>query len=131
MTNCIFFIFILSFFLNFSFGTINFSGIDRTFQLMYKGVLENSFVAFDEYGTPCDPYFDKELLQDNVEQYLGVNLPRYTTNYITAYYYFNEDDYSYCTSNICRGVRISLKAEINYLYHYEKARNFYIGHKNV
>lgn len=131
MTNCIFFVVILSLFLNFSFGAVNYSGVDRTFQLMFKGVLENSFKAIDNDGNPCDPYFDKTLLEENAEKYFSLNLPKYVTNYVTAYYYFNPNDYSYCTSSYCKGVRISLKADINFLFHYEKGRNFYIYSNNV
>lgn len=129
MANSIFFVIVLSLFLTYSFGSISFFGVNRSFSLMYKGVLENSCSYVDEGGNSCAPYFDKEKLIDNVERYFELNLPRYVSTYSTSYFFFNVEDGSYCTSKVCRGVKISLKSEINYMFHYEKAKEYRI-HSN-
>lgn len=130
MANLIFFSIILSLFVNFTVGSVSLSGIDRTFQLMYKGVVESSVLSIDEEGNPCAPYFSKKLFEINAEQYFAMNLPRYVEHYVTSYYYFNLNDKSFCTS-YCQGVKVSLKADISSLYKYDKAKEFYIVKKNV
>lgn len=126
MLNCMFFALILVLFTNFSFGAISFSGIDRSFQLMYKGVIEASVLRVDEHGKPCRPYISKKLLEENAEYYFANNISRYVTHYKTSYFYFNLEDESYCSSSYCYGVKISLAAEINNLFSYNKARNYYV-----
>ncbi len=127
MTNLIFFTIIASIMLNFSFGVMNYSGINRTFELAVKGPLEMSCLTLDNSATEVAPYFYRDFLEENVELYFAMNLPRYTKEYTTAYYYFNdEEDRSYCTSKYCRGVKISLKAKINTFFEYENAKEFYV-----
>ena len=126
MTNCIFFVFIASLILNFSIGSMRYFGVSRTFDLTYKGVLEVSTNDLDENGTPVAPYFIKEKLEKNAESYYQMTIPNYTKNYTTAYYYFNPEDMTYCTSLYCRGVRISLKAKINILFEFCRAKEYMV-----
>lgn len=126
MTNLIFFLLILSLFANFSLGSIRYFGLNRSFVLMYKGVLEASCLKVDENGEPCVPYFSKNLLENNVETYLNNNIKRYVDSYTVAFLYFNKDDSTICTSKYCRAVKISIRADINALFHYEKAKNYYV-----
>lgn len=127
MTNLIFFTVIASIMLNFSFGVMNYSGINRTFELAVKGPLEASCLTLDNSANEVMPYFYREFLEQNVELYFAENLPRYTRDYTTAYYYFNDaDDHSYCTSKYCRGVKISLRAKINSFFEYKNAKEFYV-----
>ena len=127
MINSIFYIIIFSLFANFAFGSINYFGVNRTFMLMYKGVIESSLNMVDEYGLPTLPYFNREALKENVTFYLETNLPRYVTSYTVNFYFFNEEDKSYSTDKYVTAVKISLKAKINFLYNYEKAREFYVN----
>ncbi len=130
MTNIIFFALLASLMLNFSFGAMNYSGINRTFELAVKGPLEMSCLSLDMDANEVTPYFYKDFLEENMEFYFAENLPRYTNDYTTAYYYFNDgDDRSYCSSKYCRGVRVSLKAKINGLFEYKNAKDFYIKKK--
>ncbi len=125
MTNCIFFVFVLSICLNFSLASMKYSGVNRTFELLYHCVFEMSTNDLDEEANPIKPFFVKDKLIKNVEAYLDNNITRYTNEYVTAYYFYNPDDGSYCTS-YCRGVRISLKAQLDIFYKFEKARNYYV-----
>ena len=127
MENIIFFSLIFSLFINFTWGAINFSGVNRTFLSMYKGVLESSVAYIDSRGNLVEPYFEKEILHDYVESYLEENLTRYVTHYEASIYYFNKEDETLCTSEYCTSVKISLECEINYFFHYAKARNFYVN----
>ena len=112
-------------------GAINFSGVNRTFLSMYKGVLESSVAYLDKDGKAISPYFLKETLRDYVEAYLDENLTRYVTHYEATIYYFNKEDETLCTSEYCQNVKITLKCDINYFFKYEKARNFYILDNNL
>ncbi len=127
MTNCVFFLVLATLMLNFSFGAMNYSGINRTFELAVKGPLESSCLILDMDANQVVPYFYKTKLEENMEYYFAMNLPRYTSDYTTAYYYFNDgEDRSYCSSKYCRGVRISLKAKVNSFFEFKKAKDFYV-----
>ena len=131
MVSLIFYVLIFSLFLNFSAGAMAFSGVNRTFLSMYKGVLESSVSQVDLDGNLSPvPYFNKEKLEYYVTLYFDENLDRYVTHYTFSIYYFNEEDDTICTSKYCTAVKISLECTINYLFHYLKARNFYVGVKS-
>lgn len=127
MENILFFSLLFAMFINFSVGAINYSGVNRTFILMYRGMFEASIAYVDEDGEPTDAYFVKDSLETYVASYLQENLPRYVTHYKAAIYYFDRDDQIICTSSYCQAVKISLDCEINYFFHYTKAKNFYIN----
>ena len=127
MENLIFFSLIFSLFINFAMGAIDFSGVNRTFILMYRGLIGCSVSMVNKDGEPVEPYFDKEILEAYVTSYLEENLTRYVTHYQAAIYYFDKVDQIVCTGEFCQAVRISLDCEINHLFHYTKAKNYYIN----
>ena len=127
MTNTIFYILMFSIFASFSIGSINYFGINRTFMLMYKGVIEASLKTVDKNGLPVPPYFDRDALKENIEVYLDNNLHKYCDEYMVNYYYFDPIDKSYSTDEYVRAVKISLKAYVNGMFQYEKAREFYVN----
>ena len=131
MLNAYAFVFITTLIMTFSLGSINYFGIHRSFQLLYRGVIESSIDFFIRDDYEHIYYFDQEKLESNVTQYLERNITRYTHKYDVSFYYFNAEDESYCTS-YCQSVKISLRADLNILFHYEKARSFTIlrGYKN-
>ena len=131
MLNSFAFVFITALIMTFSLGSINYFGIHRCFMLLYRGVLESSMDYFisEEYENIY--YFNPEKLEENVTYYFEMNIPRYAKKYDVSFYYFNAENESYCDS-YCQSVKISLRADINLLFHYEKARSFSIlrGYKN-
>jgi len=128
MENILFFSIIFSLFINFTCGAINFSGVNRTFLLLYKGVIESSIAFINEDGSPNEnPYFYKETLERNVDEYLFDNLTRYVTSYTVSFNFFHRDNGLTCTSKECQAVKITLDCKINYLFSYTKARNYYIN----
>lgn len=127
MMNLVFFSIIFSLMVTLSFGAMNLSGVNRTFLSMHRGIFESSVVYVDEEGKPVEPYYLKETLQSYVTEYLEENLTRYVTHYEASIYYFDHDTGEACLSNYCKAVRISLECQINYLFHYSKARDFYIN----
>lgn len=127
MENLIFFTLIFSFFLNFSFGAMKFSSINRTFLLMYKGIPESSIGYVSTSGTLIEPYFIQDILEDYVVNYFQENLTRYVEHYEASIYYFDPDTELMCTSAYCKAVRISLECDINLFFHYAKARDYIIN----
>ena len=126
MGNLAFYSLIFVLFLQFAFGAIDYSGVNRTFLNMYRGVIESALITVGEDGEPTYPYFDETMLKENVYSYLDENLSRYVTHYTTGIYYFDLDDELMCTSHHCSGVKITLKADINYFFHYENAKSYFV-----
>lgn len=131
MENLIFFSIIFATIINFTMGAISFSGVNRTFLSMYRGLLEASTVLVDADGKPIKPYFSKTKLKEYVTNYFEKELTRYVTHYEASIFYYYKDDTNICTSLECRAVKISLDCEINYFFHYSKARDFYIKSKDA
>ena len=129
MVSLLFYSLIFAIFINFTAGAMAFSSVNRTFLTMYKGVLESSISQVDKNGELVSPYFDKEKLEEYVTTYFDNNLPRYVDHYTASIYYINKEDETVCTSSYCTAVKITLECTINYLFHYLKARNFYVGAK--
>lgn len=76
-------------------------------------------------GEPVVPYYDKNILKEYVNDYLDKNISKYTNNYEITYTFFNKGNDLLCFSN-CQKVGITLKAQINYFYNYEKTQCFSI-----
>ena len=124
MTNCIFYSLIFALFLSFTDGAINFSKINRTFLSIYRGIFEASTVSVDDSGEPVEPFFDEHILKIYLSDYLKDNLNPYCKEYTVKLYFFNRDDDTICFNNMCRDVSVTLKAEINYLFNYNKTQIF-------
>ena len=127
MEYIIFFSIIFATMVNFTMGAMCYSGVNRTFLTMYRGVLECSVAVTDEHNIIVEPYFKKDVLENYVASYLEENLTRYVTHYQASIYYINEEDETICTSKYCSAVKISLECDINYLFHYKKGKIYYIN----
>ncbi len=125
MVEMIYYVIMFSFFLNFSFGCIEYSNINRAFSLMYRGLFETALATIDERGNP-GAHFNEEKIEEYIPLYIGANMPKYVTSYTINYYYFDEETGLVCTSHFCKALKISIKAHINYFFDYEKAMNFYV-----
>lgn len=119
MTNCIFYSLFFALFLNVSIGSLKFSQVNRVFMSIYKGLFEASVITIDDKGEPTAPYFKKELVESYVDNYLEENLSRYSKDYTV------DVSYPSIEENPSK-VKISLSANINVFYSYEKERVFYI-----
>lgn len=86
---------------------------------MNRGVYETALATIGEEGNP-EAYFDETKLKENVETYLSENMPFYIKTYTVAYYFFDYESDLVCTNHFCNAVKISIKCDINMLFHYEK-----------
>ena len=130
MGNIAFYALIFTLFLQFAFGAIDYSGVNRTFLNIYRGVIEASLITVGDDGEPTYPYFDEIALKENLYTYLDENITRYVTHYTTGIYYFDLEDELMCTSHHCSGVKITLNADINYFFHYENAKSYVVNKRN-
>jgi len=126
MTICIFVSIVFVAFLQFSFGAMNFSSVNRCFQNMYRGMFEACIVTIDSSGNDQNPYFNQKLLKSYVVQYFDSSIKKYSSNYKATLYYTNGSSNDICNTANCNGVKINLDAPINSLFHYQKTRSFYI-----
>ena len=125
MIETIFYVLIMALFASFSLGAAQYSYINRTFELLLRGAFETSIDTINETG---DTYvhFNKELTEEKIKEYFETNLPRYVRSYEYSYYFTYKDVGGYCYLDDCDAIKISLKAEINGIFTYNKAKLFYI-----
>lgn len=90
---------------------------------IYKGMLEASVITVDKNGESITPYYDKEVLENYITTYLEDNIKRYVSDYTVDINYLDDDEMS-------REVSISLKANINYFFKYDKTRTFSVMSKD-
>ena len=125
MTNCIFYSLFFVLFLNLSFGSLRMSQVNRVFTSIYKGMLEASVLTISDNGEPVVPYYNKLKLENYVDEYLKKNLSKYIKNYTVNTKYYNDNSYNVCVEN-CHKASITLKANINAFYKYDKTQTFLI-----
>ena len=127
MLNCVFYSLFFALFVSLSFGSLRLSQINRVFVSSYKGLYEASVVTVDKNGEPIYPYFDQGTLRNYIYEFISKNLDRYATNYSLDIEFYKEDGVSECLSNdLARNVKLSLKANINFLFKYSKQQSFSI-----
>lgn len=126
MGNICFYAMIFVVFLQFTFGAINFSGVNRTFLSMYKGVFESSLITVGENGEPVYPYFDEVTLRNGINSYLHANLKPYVKKFDTSMRLYTLDDSGMCLGRQCSKVEVSLKADINAFFKYSKSVTYYV-----
>lgn len=124
MGNLMFYAVFLVTFMQFTFGAVRYSGVNRTFLCMYKGVFETSLVSVGEDGEPIYPYFDQETLENNISIYLESNITRYVKNYEVSIEYLDFDSNGICLEDHCSKVEVSIDADINLFFNYSRTLQF-------
>ena len=81
MTLCLFSTFFFVLFLNLSMGSLRLTQLNRTFMNSYKGMYEACVVTVGNDGEPIKPYFEQNLLESYVADYLEPNISKYVTDY--------------------------------------------------
>ena len=126
MANLIYFTFIASLFINFTFGSMTFFSVNNIFNLIEHGPLEASLILLPNSEDVIDPMFNNSLLEENVNKYLLSNMPNYVDKYSVSFLYLNEDG-SYNLTEYSKTVKISLKAILPSFFKFEKAKIFSVG----
>lgn len=127
MLSCIFYSLFFILFINLSIGSLRLSQINRAFLSSYKGMYEASVVTVGRDGEPIYPYFDRPTLREYVHTFIEDRVSYYATNYSLVLDFYKEDGVTKCTtSEPSRCVKINLKADINFLFSYNKTQSFTI-----
>lgn len=123
MTNIIFYTLLLSISTSFGLGAMKYSTINRTFMLLQRSVFEYAVITIDENNYP---YYDEQLIKEGIDNYFENNIKPPIVNKYTTGIIFLNDDNSLCVNGKCQRVQVSLKANINYLFNFEKSMTFTI-----
>ena len=122
MTNIIFYTLLLSISTSFGLGAMKHSTINRTFMLLQRSVFEYAVITIDENNYP---YYDEQLIKEGIDNYFENNIKPIVNKYTTGIIFLNDDN-SLCVNGKCQRVQVSLKANINYLFNFEKSMIFTI-----
>ena len=104
------------------------NGINRLVLSMPITLVEASinFIKIDEMD---GPYFDKNLLEENVNAYYDYHLPRYSNDYQIGFYYYNVEDHSFDLDEKYNAVEVSIDAGLILMNRYQKTMHYEIrGH---
>ena len=115
---------IISFFvalLSFNFFMISYqtSGLNRLVMSMPLSLYETAINMFDVENEE-GPYFDKEILIDNLTSYFDYHIYKYTDDYSLSLYYYNISDHSIDMDDECRAVEVKVETTLILYKHYEK-----------
>ena len=126
MTNCLFYSLFFALFLNLSVGSLKLSQVHRTFMSIYKGMFEACTVSVDNQGEPIKPYYNQVEMRFYIDSYFKKNLTKYVKDYTVTFGYVADNPKIVCKKE-CRRIKITLKANINFLYKYNKTQIFTIA----
>ena len=95
------------------------NGINRIVMSAPLSLYETTINLFD-IDEDEGPYFDKEILEDNITSYFDYHLPRYVDDYDLSFYYYNPSNHSLDMDDECRAVEVTISAELVLATHYQK-----------
>ena len=124
------FVFTLTTFLFSSFTiSLKLQTINRAIIYMPIEIFETSIQVVNIDETE-NLYFDKNLLDTNVNRYLEEKLSNVMKDYSYSFYYYNQDDGSICTSGKCNAVEVTVSGHYAYNFSYSRSVNYEI-HKGA
>lgn len=118
-----FLVVVLSF--NFFMMSYQINGINRLVMSAPMSLYETAINVF-EIDEETGPYFDKEILEDNITYYFTFHMPRYTDDYELEFYYYNPIDHSLDMNDEAKAVEVTVSANIILYYHYQKTMYYEI-----
>ena len=118
-----FLVVVLSF--NFFMMSYQINGINRLVMSAPMSLYETAINVF-EIDEETGPYFDKEILEENITYYFTFHMPRYTEDYQLDFYYYNPIDHSLDMNDEVKAVEVTINANIILYYHYQKTMYYEI-----
>ena len=114
-------------FLSFNFFMVSYqvNGINRLVTGTPLSLFETAIVLF-EIDEEEGPYFDKEVLEDNLTSFFDYHLPRYTNQYEVDFYYYNIEDHSLNMGGEPKAVEVTVITELVLEKHYQKTMHYEI-----
>ena len=113
---------VLSF--NFFMVSYQINGINRLVKGAPLSLFETAIVLYEieENG----PYFDKNILEDNLTSFFDFHLPRYTDQYSVSFYYYIIDNHSLDMSDEPKAVEVTVSSDLVLNKHYQKTMHYEI-----
>jgi hypothetical protein len=118
-----FLVVVLSF--NFFMMSYQINGINRLVMSAPMSLYETAINVF-EIDEETGPYFDKQILEENITYYFSFHMPRYTDDYELEFYYYNPIDHSLDMNDEVKAVEVTINANIILYYHYQKTMYYEI-----
>lgn len=108
-------------FISFNFFMISYeiNGVNRIVVSAPLSLYETAINLFD-IDEEKGPYFDKEILEDNIISYFDYHLPRYVDHYDLDFYYYNPSNHSLDMDDECQAVEVTVSMELVLATHYQK-----------
>lgn len=66
------------------------------------------------------PYLSREETIYNITYYYDSEISKYSTDYDLEFYFYDATNNSYCVTNKCNAVQVTINAELMYSYKYER-----------
>ncbi len=111
--------------------TYRLGGINKTIINIPKAIFEKSIpIVSDSADQEFKPYFDKSLLELNINGYISNNIGRYSNNYTLVFYYYNSLNNLICRGDKCDGVRITINTKMIGFFDYERTMFYEIRNNN-
>lgn len=107
--------------------TINykFSVFSKTLLNIPMSIFEMS-IPTNMIPTVNKVYYDKNLLENYVNDYFKDNISDLCGDYTVLFMYYSTDDNLFCKTSYCDGVRITLSAYVFVGIKYENTMSYYI-----
>ena len=118
-----FLVVVLSF--NFFMMSYQINGINSLVMSAPVSLYETSIVLF-EIDEETGPYFDKEILEDNITSFFSFHMNKYTSDYDLDFYYYLPIDHSIDMSDEPKAVEVTLHTTVALSYHYQKTMYYEI-----
>lgn len=113
--------------ISFSFFTVTtrINAINRVVITTPFEIFETSIPLLNEDNN-IDLYFDKDALEEKLADYYFTNLEKYTSEITIDFYYYNQEDKSYCLDDKCNAVEVCVESEIVFDFQYSRTMYYEI-----
>lgn len=101
------------------------NGINRLVIGIPMSVFETSVVLYNLLPEE-KPYFDKEILEENIYDYFDYSLPRYCEEYAITISYYDLVNHAISFSDKPEATKIKIAATLDFSFHYQKTMHYEI-----
>ena len=115
---------VLSF--NFFMVSYQINGINRLVKGAPLSLFETAIVLYEIEDS--GPFFDKNLLEDNLTSFFDFHMQRYTTQYNISFYYYIIENHSLDMSDEPKAVEVTVASDLVLSKHYQKTMYYNYGH---
>ncbi len=99
--------------------TTNLTAINRIVIATPMALFETSIPLINEEESTV-LYFDKRTLEDNLSVYYSNVLDKYAKEVTLDFYYYYQEDQSYCIDDKCNAVEVNISAKIIFNFQYNR-----------